>query len=99
MYLNSQQKVYFLNIAIFMNFVFISTFILIIVLTLKQCRFCHVMFDKVEIWSLYSDIKTKFMKIVKFKKQKLFIPDLNAKVIKIQDFNINFSIFISVVLL
>ena len=38
------------------------------------------------------DIKTKFMKIVIFK-NKLFVQDLNAKIMTFHNFNTNFSLF------
>ena len=69
--------------TIFMNFIFISpTLISIVILALKQHRF---------IASCY-DITTKFIKVDKLKKTKLFVQDLNIKVMKIQNFNTNFHV-------
>ena len=57
------------------------TFILIVVLVSKQHH---------EKFVFVGDIKTKFMKLL-YLKSKLFVQNLNIKVMKIQDFNTNFT--------
>ena len=46
--------------------------------------------------SLIEDIKTKFMKVVIFK-NKFFIQNLNVKIMKVQDFNTNFLLYLRVI--
>ena len=54
--------------------------------------FLCAMLEGVEVQCLVGDIKTKFMKVVIFKKQTFFFQDLNAKVMKVRDFNTNFPL-------
>ena len=87
MHLNLEQKVCFLNITTFMNFVFISQ-------QDSKPLPCPTMkpyhFDaRTTIKMKVEDIKTKFMKVSIFKK-KIFYSGFNYK---IQDFNTSFSYF------
>ena len=95
MHLNPKQKVCFLNIETFKNFVFISsTFILIVVLASKRRHFIMPRYKDTGLEFCWDRVllgyNNKIHESLLYLKNKLFVQDLNAKVVKVQDFNIDF---------
>ena len=93
MHLNPEQKVFLFKYNTFYEFCFyIPTFFIIVDLTSKRTSFSRTTLNRVAVQSLVGDIKTNFKKLAIFKKANFFIQDLNIKVIKVPDFNTNFTI-------